>query len=81
MYSYLVEVDDQPEQDIIVSIIWKSLVCVIWLGASYFEIEGRLVWNHSGRPVGKGNSAWFKYYSLHYLGKSCMCYMAGSFLC
>ena len=66
--------------NIIVSIIWENLVCIIWLGASYFEAEGRLVWNHSGRRVGKGYSAWLKYYSLHYLGKSCMCYMTGSFL-
>ena len=34
--------------NIIVSIIWENLVCVIWLGASYVEAEGRFVWNHSG---------------------------------
>ena len=27
------------------------------------------MWNHSGKLVGKGYSAWFKYYSLHYLEK------------
>ena len=43
--------------NIIVSIIWENLVCVIWLGASYVEAEGRFVWNHSGWPVGKGYSA------------------------
>ena len=48
MNSYLVEVDDQPEHNIIVSIMWENLVCVIWPGASYVEAEGRLVWNHSG---------------------------------
>ena len=47
--------------NIIVSIIWENLVCVIWLGASYLEAEGRLVSNHSGWPVGKGYSAWLKY--------------------
>ena len=34
--------------NIIVSIIWENLVCVIWLGSPYVEAEGRLVWNHSG---------------------------------
>ena len=67
--------------NIIVSIISDNLVRVIWLGASYVEAEGRLVGNHSGKLVGKGYSAWLKYYSLHYLGKSCMCYVAGRFCC
>ena len=40
--------------NIIVSIIWENIVRVILLGASYVEAEGRLVWNHSGRPVEKG---------------------------
>ena len=67
--------------NIIFSIIWENLVCVKGLGAPNIEAEGRFLWNHSGWLVGKGYSAWFKYYSLHYLGKSCMCFMAGSFLC
>ena len=58
MNSYLVEVDHQPEHNIIVSIIWENLVRVIWLGASYVEAEGRFVWNHSGKLVGKVYSAW-----------------------
>ena len=33
--------------NIIVSIIWENLVCVIWLGDSNIETEGRFVWNHS----------------------------------
>ena len=49
-------------------------------GSSFIEAEGRFVWNHSRWPVGKGYSAWLKYYSLYYLGKSCMCYRAQGFL-
>ena len=44
--------------NIIASIILENLVCVICLGATNIEAEGRLVWNHSGWLVGKGYSAW-----------------------
>ena len=40
MNSYLVEVDHQPEHDVIVSNFWENFVCIIWLGASYFEAQG-----------------------------------------
>ena len=38
--------------NIIVSIIWENLVCVIWLGASYIDAEGRFVWNLQPGDVG-----------------------------
>ena len=44
-------------------------------GGFIIQAEGSLVLNHSGGPVGKGYSAWFKYYR-----KILLNYMAGSFL-
>ena len=53
MNSYLVEVDDQLEQDFIVAIMKIHPNYWIWLGGSYVEIKERFVWNHSGRPAGQ----------------------------
>ena len=53
MNSYLVEVDDQFEQDFIVAIMKIHHDYWIWLGGSYVETEESFVWNHSGRPAGQ----------------------------
>ena len=53
MNSYLVEVDNQLEQDFIVAIMKIHPYSWIWLGGSYEETEERFVWNHSGRPAGQ----------------------------
>ena len=53
MNSYLVEVDNQFEQDFIVVIMKIHHDYWIWLGGSYEETEERFVWNHSGRPAGQ----------------------------
>ena len=53
MNSYLVEVDDQFEQDFIVAIMKIHHDYWIWIGGSYVETEERFVWNHSGRPAGQ----------------------------
>ena len=53
MNCYLVEVDNQFEQDFIVAIMKIYPDYWIWLGGSYEETEERFVWNHSGRPAGQ----------------------------
>ena len=58
MSSYLVEVDDQPEQDFLESIMKENDVYATWLGASFVESERQVVWKHSGRPVADGYTPW-----------------------
>ena len=54
---------------------------VMWLGASYIEVEGRLVWNHSGKLVGKGYSAWFKYHrSINLENLICVIWLGASYV-
>ena len=52
MNSYLVEVDNQFEQDFIVAIMKIHPDYWIWLGSSYVETIERFMWNHSGRSAG-----------------------------
>ena len=58
MDSYLVEVDNQPEQDFIVSIMKENDIRSMWLGGSDVDTKGKWVWNHSGKLVGKSYDAW-----------------------
>ena len=58
MNSYLVEVDDQHEQDFIASIMKENTVYRLWVGASFVERERQFVWKHSGRPVADGYTPW-----------------------
>ena len=53
MNSYLVEVEDQFEQNFINAIMIIHRDYWIWLGGSYVETEEKFVWNHSGRPAGQ----------------------------
>ena len=57
MGSYLVEVDNQPEQDFIVSIMKENDIRSMWLGGSDGSM-GEWEWNHSGKLVGKSYDAW-----------------------
>ena len=57
MGSYLVEVDNQPEQDFIVSIMKENDIRSMWLGGSDVSM-GEWEWNHSGKLVGKSYDAW-----------------------
>ena len=53
MNSYLLEINDIPEFDFILSLMMKeNYYSLVWAGASYQETESAYVWNNSGQPVG-----------------------------
>ena len=60
MNSYLAEVNDASEHDLIASIMVENGESKLWLGGSDLEVEGKFVWVHSGRPVAEGFAAWDK---------------------
>ena len=62
MNCYLVEVDNQFEQDFIFATTKIHHDYLIWLGGSYVETEEKFVWNHSGRPAGQEYFAWYELY-------------------
>ena len=68
MDSYLVEIEDKPEQDFVGSIMRENDKWYMWLGGSDIKDEGNWIWNHSGKLVGQDNELWLegRPYSEHY---------------
>ena len=63
MNGYLVEVNDQSEEDFLKSIRKENTVYRLWLGASFVGSERPFVWKHSGRPVADGYTPWHALYA------------------
>eukprot|EP00092_Neocalanus_flemingeri_P081679 GFUD01102073.1.p1 GENE.GFUD01102073.1~~GFUD01102073.1.p1 ORF type:complete len:277 (+),score=66.81 GFUD01102073.1:57-887(+) len=60
--GYLVEINSQEEQDLIVStsqaLGWDGLKLTIWLVLNDIKTEGKWVWDHSQKRVNDGYTNW-----------------------